>query len=78
MTKTDNLMIGAGSTGCRLVKEYQNRDPGKACVFSFQDQEPFTTPEVILRDAPACTIIVAGLGGNAGRQLHPRRICGAV
>ena len=71
MTTTDILMIGAGNTGCRLVKEYQNRNPGKACVFSFQDQEPFTAPEVILRDAPACTIIVAGLGGNAGSTFTP-------
>lgn len=71
MTTTNILMVGAGSTGCRLVKEYQNRNPGKACVFSFQDQEPFTAPEVILRDAPECTIIVAGLGGNAGSTFAP-------
>ncbi len=71
MAATETLIIGAGSTGCRLVKEYRKRNPEKPCDFSFQEEEPFTAPEVILRDAPACTIIVAGLGGNAGSTFTP-------
>lgn len=71
MRTTDTLIIGAGSTGCRLAKAYQSRVTKTTCIFSFQDQEPFTAPEVILRDAPARAIIVAGLGGNAGSHFAP-------
>lgn len=71
MATTDVLMIGAGSTGCRLVKEYQKRNTGKSCMFSYQEKEPFTPPGMIMAYTPACTIIVAGLGGNAGSAFTP-------
>lgn len=71
MTKRDIMLSGVGSAGCRLVKEYRERNPGKLCIFNTQEEEPFAAPQQILGYKPACTVIVAGLGGKAGSTFAP-------